>query len=192
MLQIFLILLILCALTAGVNPLQKHFPKQQANRLLWIAFSIYVVGNLYFTVFSRSAGSGTHMDMRPFGIYLRSSEDIDANFQNVTGFAALFLKNISPLTGIILNILLYYPMGYLLTVLCPGLKAWHIILIGCAASVSTEFTQFLLKMGWCEMDDILLNTLGTSIGLWVRYLQNKYIQKRKVIPHDRHAQKGKS
>ena len=35
----------------------------------------------------------------------------------------------------------------------------YIILIGCLCSIVTEATQYLLKMGWCETDDIIHNTL---------------------------------
>ena len=29
-------------------------------------------------------------------------------------------------------------------------------------------------MGWCETDDVIHNTLGTAIGVWVWYLQAKH------------------
>ena len=35
----------------------------------------------------------------------------------------------------------------------------YIILIGCLCSIVTEATQYLLKMGWCETDDVINNTL---------------------------------
>lgn len=175
MIQIALILLIIAALTAFVDPLRKHLPKARAAAIMDRLFGLSD-GKSVFYAFSRTIGSGTHVDLRLFGTYLRASETIDADFQNATGFAAFFLKDISSFTGVILNILLYYPMGFLLTILFPRLKAYQIILIGCGASVATELTQHLLKMGWCELDDILFNTLGAVIGLFVRRLQLKCIR----------------
>ena len=138
MLQTILILLIIAAMSLGVDPLRKVFPEKPAKRMLWAAFSIYVLGNLYFTIFSRTAGTGTYVDPRPFGTYLRMSETIEADFQNATGFAAFFLNGVSSVSSFILNILLYYPMGYLLTVLFPKLKPWQVVLIGCAASCAEK------------------------------------------------------
>ena len=87
------------------------------------------------------------------------------------------------MVSIILNILLYYPLGYLLPILFPKLKPKHVILIGCLCSIATEATQYLLKMGWCETDDVIHNTLGTAIGVWVWHLQSKRLNaQRRVHP----------
>ena len=34
-------------------------------------------------------------------------------------------------------------------------------------------------MGWCETDDVIHNTLGTAIGVWVWLLQSKRLNKPK-------------
>lgn len=171
MIQFILILLIIAALTLFTDPIQRRLPAPWSALLLRTAFVVYLAGNLYFTLFSRVADTGTYVDLRPFGTYLRMFESVEADFQNVTGFAALFLKNISPFTGIALNILLYYPLGYLMHVLFPRLKGWQIILISVGASLCTESLQCIMKMGWFEMDDLINNTLGTAIGLTIRRLQ---------------------
>ena len=91
----------------------------------------------------------------------------------VAGLFAWFMSGAAPITGIILNILLYYPLGYLLPILFPKLKTKHVILIGCLCSIATEAIQYLLKMGWCETDDVIHNTLGTAIGVWVFLWRSK-------------------
>ena len=136
-------------------------------------FTIYVLGNLYFTLLSRVPDSEQFSELQPFRSYCRAFESISEEESTLTGFAALFLKDTSPLVGIILNILLYYPLGYLLPILFPKLKPKHVILIGCLCSIATEATQYLLKMGWCETDDVIHNTLGTAIGVWVWLWQSK-------------------
>ena len=79
-----------------------------------------------------------------------------------------------------------YPLGCLLPILFPKLKPKHVILIGCLCSIATEATQYLLKMGWCETDDVIHNTLGTAIGVWVWHLQSKRLNKQKSneLPKD--------
>lgn len=58
---------------------------------------------------------------------------------------------------IALNILLFIPLGILI-----GAK--RAILIGLALSVGIELTQYVFKLGVCEADDVLNNTIGTAIG----------------------------
>lgn len=58
---------------------------------------------------------------------------------------------------IALNILLFVPLGFLV-----GNK--RIILIGLLLSAGIELTQYVLKLGVCEVDDVLNNTIGTAIG----------------------------
>ena len=179
MIQILLILLVIVLMSICVSLAEQRLPIEKARRLFFAAFAVYVLGNLYFTLLSRTAGSGTYVDLRPFGSYLRRFESIEADFENVTGFAALFLKDTSTLTSVVLNVFLYCPLGFLLPVLFPGLKGWQAVLIGCAASSATELTQYLLEMGWVELDDVINNTLGTAIGLWVRRFQTAHFSERK-------------
>ena len=179
MLQFLLILMIIAVLTLFTDPLQRRLPARWSRFLLWTAFIVYLAGNLYFTLFSRVANTGTYVDLRPLGSYLRMLDPVEVDFQNVTGFAALFLKDISSFTSIALNILLYYPLGYLLKVLFPRLKGRQIVLIGLAASLCTESLQYLLKMGWFELDDLMHNTLGTAIGLLIRQKQLRRLLSRK-------------
>ena len=91
------------------------------------------------------------------------------------------LDGLLPVESIILNILLYYPLGYLLPILFPKLKPKHVILIGCLCSIATEATQYLLRMGWCETDDVIHNTLGTAIGVFVWGLQSKRLNAQKSV-----------
>ena len=56
---------------------------------------------------------------------------------------------------------------------CRSADLNFFILIGCLCSIATEATQYLLKMGWCETDDVIHNTLGTVIGVWVWLWQSK-------------------
>lgn len=42
-----------------------------------------------------------------------------------------------------------------------------------------HYTQYLLRMGWCETDDVIFNTLGTAIGAWVWFWQLKRLNATK-------------
>lgn len=173
MIQILCILIPLVGLTVITPFIQRKYSPKLAKRLILCMFGIYVLGNLYFTIFSRTLDSGQHLELQPFRTYGRLFEE-DKVKSTATGLAALFLGNTLPIEGLILNIFLYYPIGYILPVLFPKIKPKSVIFFGLLCSLATEATQFLLKMGWCETDDVIHNTLGTAIGVWVLHLQLKY------------------
>ena len=182
MIQIICILIPLAAMTLLTPQIRRRMIPKQANRLLWLMFIIYLLGNLYFTLLSRVPESGLHLELQLFRSYGRLFEDAIEEDSAVTGFAALFLKDSSPLVSIILNVMLYYPMGYLLPVLFPKLKPGQIVAIGCACSVATEVVQYIGQMGWCEADDVLHNTLGTAAGVWALQMQGRRKQPTGIGP----------
>lgn len=67
--------------------------------------------------------------------------------------------------NLILNILMFLPMGGLLPfVFQKCRKFWITYLAGFGISVLIEFVQFVTKRGVVEFDDVFNNTLGTMIG----------------------------
>ena len=167
MYQISIITALVAGMAAAVSMMKKRLPKRLFGQMIWLMFAVYIAGNLYFTLLSRVPGSGTQLDLQPFQTYAKLFEWREAGFENATGFAAAFLKDTSPFVGVFLNVLLYCPLGYLLHILFPKLKPRYIVLIGCLCSVATEATQYFFKMGWCETDDVIHNTLGTAAGIWL-------------------------
>lgn len=57
-----------------------------------------------------------------------------------------------------LNIFLFVPLGFLI-------GGWKGILIGLGLSCFIELIQFFLSLGYCELDDVLNNTIGSVIGV---------------------------
>lgn len=176
MIQIVCILVLVMGITITTPSMAKRLTCDKYRRFLWIMFCVYVVGNMYCTTFSRVMGSGVTVELRPFMSIIRLFNEPVEGGGKVVGFFAWFMSGSAPVAGLILNILLYYPLGYLLPILFPKLKPKHVILIGCLCSIATEATQYLLKMGWCETDDVIHNTLGTAIGVWVWHLQSKHLK----------------
>lgn len=151
-----------------------------------IVFVVYIIGYLYFTFLSREVGSESRTNTVPFQSYVHLFDGSLDSERFATTFKAIGLESTSPAVGILLNILLYYPLGYLLPILFPKLKPKHVILIGCLCSIATEAIQYILKMGWCETDDVIHNTLGTAIGAWVWHLQSKRLSKPKSNEPPKH------
>lgn len=173
MLQIISVIAIIWAMVRIVAWGQKTLSTKHFNRMLLVTFLVYAAGNLYVTLLSRVPGSGFTVELKPFMSIVRLFTKPVETAGEVTGFFAWFMQETVPFAGIILNTLLYLPLGYLLAILLPALHRGPILLIGCMCSVVTELVQFGLEMGYCETDDVLYNTLGTAIGVWVWLWQSK-------------------
>ena len=114
----------------------------------YILLGIYLFANLYLTMLSRPVSLYHHMELTPLWSY-----------------RAAFQGNASLQEEVILNILLYVPLGYLLHYAFPKFKWWMVILTGFLMSGLTETIQLLFKLGLCEVDDLISNTFGTVIGV---------------------------
>ena len=68
--------------------------------------------------------------------------------------------------SIFLNIILFLPLGYLL-----GCKKK--IIIGLFLSVTIEVVQYIGMLGFCELDDVLNNTVGTVFGYFIGRMVKK-------------------
>lgn len=94
---------------------------------------------------------------------------------------AVRLKNYS---GIIFNIALFIPLGYLLSdLLC---RNWLSVFLALLISLSVETLQYLTGRGQFDVDDLICNTAGAVIGLLLWILLQNLIKKRpitgKIIP----------
>lgn len=106
----------------------------RTEKLRKVLTVLYVIVLLYITVFSRTPGS----------------ERI---------FKGLFWEYRNGMwNNILLNMLLFLPLGYLL-----GNKKG--IIVGFLISLGIEATQYSCMLGFCEIDDVLNNTIGTMLGV---------------------------
>ena len=65
---------------------------------------------------------------------------------------------------ILMNVLVFVPLGLLVCSAIKSVKWWQTLMIGCGMSVSIELLQYILKRGTTEFGDVLHNTLGCLIG----------------------------
>lgn len=79
---------------------------------------------------------------------------------------------------IFLNVVLFVPMGLMVSVLIPH-RAWAAILICTITSMVIEVIQLLTHRGLFELDDILYNSVGAVIG-FLLYLLLKRIGQKEV------------
>ena len=70
-----------------------------------------------------------------------------------------------PVAEAVGNVLLFVPFGLLLGALL-GLRRWWLVwLVGSATSAAIETIQLAIPGRWTTLQDWILNTLGTGVGL---------------------------
>ena len=139
-------------------------------------FVVYILIILYETLLTRRITHHVKYELSLFWSYRESLAFCEDG-------SGLVVADSKLLKQIILNILLYIPLGYLLPFAWPGLAnltrftsrfrainmltafPWIVVLIGVAFSVTTELTQLFFRLGLFELDDIFNNTIGCLIGV---------------------------
>lgn len=115
--------------------------------VLLLLFTCYIYAVFYLT------GAGTLFDLNMYGIEVRANE------VNILPFS----KNID-LSGYLLNILLFVPLGFLMPVIWPKTgKFPYMLLYGFCFSLLIEISQ-LCNHRRTDVDDLIMNTLGTILG----------------------------
>ena len=67
----------------------------------------------------------------------------------------------------IMNIVLFMPIGFLAGAASRKKHVLNVVLIGVVLSLFIEVIQLISKRGICNIDDVIHNTLGCTIGYGV-------------------------
>ncbi len=70
-----------------------------------------------------------------------------------------------PIRNIGGNILLFVPLGFTLLLKFSNMKIWKVIMIGFLVSLTVELCQLMMGYRSFDVDDLILNTIGTIIGM---------------------------
>ena len=70
------------------------------------------------------------------------------------------------------------PFGYILPLIYKNKrKFWLITLLTAEFSLFIELTQLMLRVGSCDIDDIILNTCGGMLGYGLFFISNRIRRK---------------
>ncbi len=69
------------------------------------------------------------------------------------------------LPEIIMNVVVFVPVGLMQGCAFKNMTWWKVLLIGSGVSVCIETMQYYFQRGFAETDDVMHNTLGSMIGL---------------------------
>ena len=67
------------------------------------------------------------------------------------------------------NIIMFLPLGMLLPAVNRKVRWRSALGMSLGLSATVELLQLVTQRGYCQMDDILMNTLGGCIGYMIQY-----------------------
>jgi len=135
-----------------------------------VLFASYIIAVLIITLLVRTYDIEVKTLLNPFSKY----EWLARGF--VKDGWKCFSKNERMITEILLNILLFVPLGFLVPTLQDSFRRlWKVLLLGLGFSLFIESSQLVLHMGCFDTADLIHNTLGACLG---------YLVWRKVIDRE--------
>ena len=107
--------------------------------------------------------------------YIVTFQDDNYGTSNLVPFKEMFRYKITSrlfVKNIIGNILLYMPFGFFITAYINERKIFPTVLLTFISSLSIELVQLLIGRVF-DIDDIILNVIGSIIGFLIYKLFNK-------------------
>lgn len=141
---------------------EKHKPavRRFCRLAPWGILAMYGLSLLCLTLFFRKPGSHSEITLsllEPFRKAVRN---------NGSDFSA-------QMEAIFLNILLFFPLGYLLPFNFHRMKNTAVLAIGLIVTGVIELCQLVFQMGWFDVNDLLYNFIGVLCGLILLRVQQK-------------------
>lgn len=123
----------------------------------WLLFCGYLIAMVYFLFFAesmgRTTGSEYHYNVQPFHEISRF-----LRYYRIIGMRTVVMN----LGG---NIAAFVPFGLFLPLLSRRMRSvLRVTLISFEVSLMVELIQLVTRVGSCDVDDLILNTLGGFLG----------------------------
>lgn len=135
----------------------KNTTKRQ--KMGWVIFVCYLIFLAYFLFFSEDFGRGSHIQ-EEYAYNLVPFKEIKRfiTYRHVVG-------NYSFLLNIVGNIAGFMPFGFFLPVISRRSRHWYnTVLLSFLFSLCIESVQLVFKVGSFDVDDMILNTVGGTLG----------------------------
>lgn len=143
----------------------------------------YLFAVLVITIGIRSYDPENHVAFNPFHEYGMIIRIFRMGFDKggtLRGLRRLWLYR-HVLVTILLNVLLFVPLGYMLPRCVEKIDTWvKAVIIGFLFSLAIESTQLVMKLGWFDASDLLHNTIGAGIGYWIYHRWLKRLSKKEI------------
>ncbi|MBQ9767686.1 MAG: VanZ family protein [Lachnospiraceae bacterium] len=128
--------------------------------LLFLAYLLLLAYLLFFSsTYGRTAEMGYRYNLTPFLEIRRGLENIET-----VGYYYV-LVNIAG------NIAAFMPFGFLLPLVTERkVNTGQALVYGFLLSLCAELIQFVSRTGALDVDDLILNTVGSVLGYWCYYV----------------------
>ena len=111
-------------------------------------------------------------------LFRNQTEEMHYSFRPFLTYACLYNRRIAE---IILNILMFIPIGFFSGIAIIKMNIIKVIGLGFSLSSSIEILQLLTRRGVCNVDDVIHNTLGCIIGYAFFVLCYKMVNKLRSV-----------
>ncbi len=149
----------------------KNKSEKLVKALGWISFTMYIIMLFYFMFFSERYGRTIlHSD---YNYNLKLFKEIRRfwNYRDILGTESVVLNLVGNVAGFI-------PFGIMIPFLSKKRRNFFLVtLLTLEFSLLIEVTQLITKAGSFDVDDLLLNTIGGSIGYIVFVIANAVLKR---------------
>lgn len=129
--------------------------RKRKLRFTSVFIAIYIASLLYIPLFGRLSERIDTISLFPFWSYLEMIQTSNLNMGR----------------QILYNIFAFVPLGILFPMFSKRFQCLKsILLCGFLLSVLIESAQFLFHLGWCDIDDMINNTVGAAIGYGIWHI----------------------
>lgn len=139
----------------------KIWKKENAQiKVAGVLLMIYIIVLLQTAFFSREPGSRKGIDLNLFSTWGQTTIE-----------HAYFTE----------NIIMFIPFGFLTPMIWKHMrKIWYCVFLGFLFSCAIELSQLITQRGYCQLDDVVTNTLGALCGwlIWsvINYMRSHWNQ----------------
>ncbi|WP_151640993.1 VanZ family protein [Corynebacterium sp. 11A] len=155
----------------GTQAAQPARPSGPCPGLVWAALvcqlltiiaatllkSVFVIGHLW----QREAHRHRGVELLPLDDFW-NAQSVVGSLLNVAG-----------------NVVLFAPLGFVLVLLLRG-RTYPVrtaTLLSFALSLGIEIAQYVLRLGYSDIDDLLYNALGAVLGAWLATVSPPVVQR---------------
>lgn len=173
----------LCNNIKGVKNVKKDIKKIKGLKpFIWFIFVMYLIVLIYVILLKCGFALIMARSLQRVSFIENISRVQIFPFKTIIGFFYEGVSSTIIIQNILGNILAFSPLGFLLPLLSNKYnKVKKIFVVGLITSLTIELIQLFFYLGSSDIDDIILNVLGTIIGFYVFKLANKWLITNKNI-----------
>lgn len=115
----------------------------------------------------------------PFSVYFHTHFN-PVPLRTIRRFSRLLKPPVRPyllriaIRNLLGNIVLFIPLGYFLPAVSASLRKFYLTFLSVVIIITTiELAQLFFMVGTCDIDDLILNLLGASLGYGLFRLTNR-------------------